>query len=84
MKKAIFDIEWARVCIPCAYHMEDIYLVQRRGGARPANCERCGKKTMTLRIQYTMKGAELIRRGYAEPPEWMKEEHEQKNLSRGT
>ena len=73
MKKAIFDIEWARVCIPCSVDMEDIYLVRRRGGAKPENCERCGKKTMTLRVQYTMKGEELIRQGYAEPPEWMKE-----------
>jgi hypothetical protein len=53
--------------------METIYLVRRRGCAEMTTCERCGKKTMTLKVQYTMKGSELIRRGYEKPPRWMEE-----------
>lgn len=68
MKKGINCICWARTCIPCSVDMEDIYLVRRRGEAKRANCERCGKETMTLKIQYTMKGAELIRRGLVDAP----------------
>ena len=84
MKKAIFDIEWARMCMPCAYDMEQTYLVRFRGNPIKGKCERCGKEALIFQYQYTMKGAELIRRGYTEPPAYMKEEHEQKNLSRGT
>ena len=73
MKKAIFDIEWARMCMPCAYEMEQVYLVRFRGNPVKGKCERCGKEGLIFRYQYTMKGSELIRRGYAEPPEWMKE-----------
>jgi hypothetical protein len=53
--------------------MERIYLVRRRGCAEMTTCERCGKQTMTLKVQYTMKGSELIRRGYEKPPRWMEE-----------
>jgi hypothetical protein len=53
--------------------MERIYLVRRRGCAEMTTCERCGKKSMTLKVQYTMKGSELIANGYEKPPRWMEE-----------
>lgn len=74
MKRAIDEICWARVCIPCSLDMEDIYLVRRRGDGKRTICERCGKESMTLKVQYFMKGAERIRRGYEKPPRWMEEE----------
>ena len=73
MKPAIREICWGRVCIPCSLDMETIYLVRRRGDAKRAICERCGEECMTLKVQYTMKGSELIRRGYEKPPRWMEE-----------
>lgn len=76
MKKGIIEICEARICMPCALDMEStIYLVRYRGEAKKGErCERCGKVGMTFRYQYTMKGAELIRRGLVEPPSYMKEE----------
>lgn len=70
MKKGINCICWARTCIPCSVEMEYTHLVRRRGDAKRATCERCGKETMTLKIQYTMKGTEILRRGIKEtdPP----------------
>jgi hypothetical protein len=53
--------------------MEREYLVRRRGDGKMTTCERCGKKSMTLKIQYFMKGAERIRLGYEKPPRWMEE-----------
>ena len=73
MKKGIMEICWARICMPCAYDMEQTYLVRFRGNPVKGKCERCGKDTLIFRYQYTMKGAELIRRGYAKPPRWMEE-----------
>lgn len=74
MKPAIREICWGRVCIPCSLDMETIYLVRRRGCAMRDKCERCGKQTMTLKVQYTMSGAELIANGYEKPPRWMEKE----------
>lgn len=73
MKPAIREICWGRVCIPCSLGMEREYLIRRRGDGKMTTCERCGKKTMTLKIQYFMKGAERIRLGYEKPPRWMEE-----------
>lgn len=69
MKKGVNCICWARLCMPCALEMEQtIYLIRYRGKAYKDTCERCGKQTMTFSYQYTMKGAELIRRGLVDAP----------------
>ena len=69
MKKGINCCPVERICIPCAFDMEQtIYLVRCRGDGKRDVCARCGKHTMTLKYQYTMKGAELIRRGLVDAP----------------
>ena len=69
MKKGINCCPYARLCMPCAFDMEQtIYLVRCRGEAGKGKCERCGKTTMTLKYQYTMKGEEMIRRGVVDSP----------------
>lgn len=69
MKKGINCCPVARLCSDCEADMEaTIYLVQNRGGVAKGKCERCGRITMTSKVQYTMKGAEMIRRGVVDSP----------------
>jgi len=69
MKKGINCCPVARLCSDCATDMEEtIYLVRDRGDAKKAPCERCGKIAMASRVQYTMKGAEMKRRGLEDAP----------------
>ncbi len=69
MKKGINCCPVARICLSCALEMEQtIYLVRYRGDHAKGKCERCGKITITSKVQYTMKGAEMIRRGLVDAP----------------
>lgn len=70
MKKGVNCICWARMCMSCAFDMEQTeYLVRCRGDSQKNTvCERCGKILMTHKYQYTMKGEALIRRGLVDAP----------------
>lgn len=63
MKEGICEICYARLCIPCGVEMEITHFVNRLGEVWRGQCERCGKKTMTMKYRYLMRGAEMKRRG---------------------
>ena len=54
IEKAINKICQARVCAECKTEMEDDYVVRDMGRMARANCERCGKLTITSAIKYTL------------------------------